>query len=86
MTLRRPKNPGSRRHLDWTPAQQAAFRIFRLRALWHQAVMLRRERADAVRKLIDDEIAAAGAEPECFRQAAREAAFLAEIDEKELPF
>ncbi|MCR5875123.1 hypothetical protein LRS10_13575 [Phenylobacterium sp. J426] len=86
MSLRRPKNPGSRRHVERTPAQETAWRIFRLRALWHQACLLTRVRADAVRALIDDEIVACGGEAECFRRAKREADHLAEIDEKELPF
>lgn len=87
MSLRRPKNPGARRDLKRTPAQEAAWRIFRLRSLWHLAGLLSRDRADGVRTLIDDEIHALGAPPECFRQAVRESRWLDnKIEPEELPF
>lgn len=54
-----------------TAAQESAWRVFRLRALWHQASLLSGERRRAVQRLIDSEILGRGAEPERKRQERR---------------
>lgn len=81
-----------------TPAQEAArersFRIFRLRGLWAQCLLLTGERREAAQAAVDDELAALGAETETARQAAHrarwariEAAEAASTElEKDLPF
>lgn len=86
--LRKPKNPGSRRHLERTPAQEKAFRAFRLRALWHQAGLLTAGRAGTARDMIDLELRELGFEAEGDREAARiaEAKRLAGIPVTEIPW
>lgn len=78
MSLRRPKKPGSRRHVERTPAQETAFRIFRLRGLYWMAHALTGARQAAFKALIDAEIADLGAETETARHARR----LREIDDR----
>lgn len=97
MTLRLSRKPWHERK-KLTPAQEAAnarsFRIFRLRGLWHFAVILSPERRDAMQALIDAELADLGAEPNTQRQARIRAAWAAadqrerdlEELEAELPF
>lgn len=67
---REPRKPQS-------PAQEAAtqrsFRIFRLRGLWSQCLLLTGDRRDTAQAAVDAELAALGAEPEGPRQARREA-------------
>jgi hypothetical protein len=71
VTLRRPKNPGSRPGREWTPAQRVAFTAFRLRALWHQAAILTGERRDAMRAAVDAELERIGFESETVRHERR---------------
>ncbi|MEC7798103.1 MAG: hypothetical protein VX755_12380 [Pseudomonadota bacterium] len=87
----KPRKPQS-------PAQEAAtersFRIFRLRGLWSQCLLLTGERREAAQAAVDAELDAMGAEPEGERQAANrtrweriDAAEAARADmEKDLPF
>lgn len=95
MTLRRPKKPGARAHLQRTEAQERAFRVFRLRGLYCMAYALTGERRAAALALIDAEIESLGAESETARadrrrrefeeRWAREDAAAADL-ERELPF
>jgi hypothetical protein len=73
VTLRRPKKPGSRPGQEWTPARRVAFTAFRLRALWHQAVLLTGERRAAAQAAIDAELERIGYEPETARDEKRRA-------------
>ncbi len=61
--------PRSRR----TPAQQAAsdraFRVFRLRGLWCQALLLTGERREQAQAAVDAELVLLGAEPHGQRMA-----------------
>jgi hypothetical protein len=97
MTLRTSRKRWDERR-KLTPAQEAAntrsFRIFRLRGLWHFAVILSPERRDAMQALIDAELVDLGAEPHTQRElkihAARDLAYQREREredlEAELPF
>lgn len=79
VSLARPKKPGSRAHLQRTPAQETAFRVFRLRGLWWSLFGgLTGERLQHARALIDAELADLGAET----QSARWARQKREIDER----
>ena len=79
MTLRRPKNPGARRHIKRTEAQERAFRVFRLRGLWFSLYGgLTGHRLAAAQALIDAELADLGAET----QTARWARHQREMDER----
>ena len=80
MTLRRPKKPGSRRDLKRTPAQETAFRVFRLRGLFYMAYALTGSRREAMQRLVDAEISRLGAEPEGDRYARKRGA------DQEVPF
>lgn len=71
MTLRRPKNPGARRHLERTPAQETAFRVFRLRGLYWMLHALTGPRLQAAKHLVDTELSLLGAETETDRHARR---------------
>lgn len=81
-----------------SPAQQAAtqrsFRIFRLRGLHSQCLLLTGDRRAAAQAAVDAELIALGVEPQTQREAARQALW-ARIDadeatraelEKDLPF
>jgi hypothetical protein len=85
VTLRKAKRPGSRRHLPWTPAQQVAFRVFHLRALWEMAHVLDPDLRDGVQDKIDVQIMRLGYES----QGERHIRVLAEaVDEpfEDVPF
>jgi len=70
VTLRRPKNPGTRRHIKRTDAQERAFRVFRLRGLWFSLYGgLTGHRLAAAQALIDAELADLGVETQTARRA-----------------
>lgn len=79
MTLRRPKNPGTRRDVKRSPAQEVAWTAFRLRALWHQASLLTGERRAAAQAAVDAELERIGYPTESERQAVRRARWDAEL-------
>lgn len=62
-----------------TPKQAAArdrnWRIFRTRALWHQATMLSPVHRVTVQRAIDTALAEMGAEPETVRDARKRAEY-----------
>jgi len=69
VTLRRPKNPGTRRHIKRTDAQERAFRVFRLRGLWFSLYGgLTGHRLAAAQALIDAELADLGVETQTARR------------------
>lgn len=82
----RPYEPG--RDMKRTAAQRTAtdrnFRIFRLRGLYHQAGLLTGQRRERMQRLVDEELAALGAD----RMAEHNAAVIAqlEIEETDIPF
>ena len=80
MTLRRPKNPGARRHVRRTAAQERAFRVFRLRGLYWMLHALTGPRLEFAKQLVDWELTRLGAEPESERYARRRREWLAEAD------
>lgn len=93
--MRRPKNPGARAHLARTPAQETAFKAFRLRGLWWALYALSEPRRSAAQRLVDAELVAIGHEPQTERrlrhireQEAATAAATRErfLLEEELPF
>lgn len=71
--LRRPKNPGSRAHVERTPAQWKAFRIFQLRGLYWSLGALTGPRLTFARQLVDWELTRLGAETESDRYARQRA-------------
>lgn len=89
MTLRQSKTPRIN-YTPRTPAQEAAWRAFRLRAVWSQVGLLSPARATAARHLIDAELTDMGFQSEGDRQAARrakwEAEDAAETEFEEVPF
>jgi len=76
LTLRKPKT-ARRMPAHRTEAQEKAFRLFRLRALWVQALLLTGERQRGVRALVDEEITLLGGEPQAFRDHRRTAEWAA---------
>lgn len=77
----RPYDPD--REDNRTPSQKAAsdrnFRIFKLRGLHAQCTLLTGRRREAAQRLVDQELAAIGAEPETKRQADRRAKYFEEM-------
>ena len=85
MTLRKPKT-ARRMPARRTEAQEKAFRLFRLRALWVQALLLTGERQRGVRALVDEEITLLGGEPQAFRDHRRVAERIARAAPKTQAF
>jgi hypothetical protein len=69
--VKRTKNPGSRAHLTRTPAQERAFRAFRLRGVYWMLTVLTGPRRELAQMMVDWELQSLGVERESERYEKR---------------